>query len=506
VQEYVQGGVVGGFESSRGLFESMVGVLAGSEAGQWTHGELEEWVQGRGRGLLCSLFQDHLDLRAEREERRVDVVGADGVDRTRVEPGHVRGLATVLGPVAVPRMAYRAPGAVNAYPADAVLNLPVEKHSHGLRRLAVLESVRGSFEQAGAAIGRATGIPLGKRQVEQLTQAAAVDVTGFYAARRPGPAAAEDLLVMSYDGKGIVMRPGALREATARAAALAAAGGGRKLATRLSPGEKNGRKRMAEVGAVYDATAVTRTAADIIGRPGTPGSGEGGRRNRGPVARGKWLTASVTDDIPAVISAGFDEAERRDPGYARTWVVLVDGNNAQIDAIRAEAARRKATVTIVIDFVHVLEYLWGAAWSFYYQGDPDAEAWVAAQAVKILEGNAGRVAAAIRQKATLGGFSAAERKNADTAAAYLTSKKPYLDYATALNQGWPIATGVIEGACRHLVKDRMDITGARWGLHGAEAILTLRALTSNGDFDDYWAYHLQQEHTRVHQTDHTLAA
>lgn len=83
---------------------------------------------------------------------------------------------------------------------------------------------------------------------------------------------------------------------------------------------------------------------------------------------------------------------------------------------------------------------------------------------------------------------------------YLIRKRPYLDYPTALERGWPIATGVIEGACRHLVKDRMDLTGARWGLHGAEAVLKLRALRSNGDFDDYWRYHLAHERQRVHQS------
>jgi hypothetical protein len=75
-----------------------------------------------------------------------------------------------------------------------------------------------------------------------------------------------------------------------------------------------------------------------------------------------------------------------------------------------------------------------------------------------------------------------------------------MDYPTALANGWPIATGVIEGACRHLVKDRMDVTGARWGVDGAEAILKLRSLISNGDFDTYWTYHLHQEQQRVHAT------
>jgi hypothetical protein len=105
----------------------------------------------------------------------------------------------------------------------------------------------------------------------------------------------------------------------------------------------------------------------------------------------------------------------------------------------------------------------------------------------------------IRRIATKTGLDPTRRKPADDAANYLTNKAPYLDYPTALRQGWPIATGIIEGACRHLVKDRMDITGARWGLAGAEAILKLRAIKANGDLDAYWQHHLSQERHHVHE-------
>ena len=104
----------------------------------------------------------------------------------------------------------------------------------------------------------------------------------------------------------------------------------------------------------------------------------------------------------------------------------------------------------------------------------------------------------IRRRATTYGYSPAERAGADECARYLENKQDYLDYATALAKGWPIATGIIEGACRHIVKDRMDITGARWGLEGAEAILKLRALIATGDFEDYWRFHLRREHERIH--------
>jgi hypothetical protein len=493
VEEYAVESVDAAFARSRERFEALVAGLGSPETGVVTHAELEERIDRQGRELLRSLLQDHLDLRAAREVRRAAVTGADAVVRRTVEPDHDRALSSVFGEVRVTRMAYRVRGAVNVYPADATLNLPVEKHSHGLRRLAAVESARGSFTAASAAIGRPTGHELGKRQVEALARMAAVDIEAFYAARRPGPSPDGDVLVISADGKGIVMRPEALREPTRKAAAS----GGHKLATRLSKGEKRNRKRMAEVGAVYDATPIVRAPEEIITRAG---GDQPVTRAQGPVARDKWLTASVEHDTATVITAVFDEATRRDPGHRRDWLALVDGNAHQIDQVRAQATRRKVGVRIVLDFVHVLEYLWKAAWCFYKEGDKAVEQWVAGHARRVLAGRSGIVAAAIRRKATCRGLRPDQRARADTAANYLLGNRAYLDYAHALEQGWPIATGVIEGACRHLVKDRMDITGARWGLAGAEAILQLRALTSNGDFNEYWTFHLQQEHRRVHQT------
>ena len=185
----------------------------------------------------------------------------------------------------------------------------------------------------------------------------------------------------------------------------------------------------------------------------------------------------------------------------RYWVVLVDGAKHQIDLICAEAEQRGADVTIVIDLIHVLEYLWGAAWCLHEPSDgPAAEAWVARHARALLTGAALDVAADIDRQARTARLRGAKRKGVDDAIGYLTNKAEHLRYDTALANGWPIATGVIEGACRHLVKDRLDITGARWGLSGAEAVLKLRALRANGDFDAYWRWHEQQEFTRNHQT------
>ena len=228
------------------------------------------------------MSQDRLDLLAAREERRSGVTGRDGIARTRAESGHGRPLATVFGQVRVTRIAYRAPGAPNVHPLDAALNLPEEKQSHGLRKLAAAGSARGSFDDAAAAITRATGVKTGKRQVEQLARHAAIDVDAFYASRRPGPAPDEHVLVLTGDGKGIVMRPDALRPATAKAAAS----GRNKLATRLSPGEKHGRKRMAELACVYDAAPAPRAPGDIIAPPRT--EKKNAARDNGPPPGNGW--------------------------------------------------------------------------------------------------------------------------------------------------------------------------------------------------------------------------
>ena len=194
------------------------------------------------------------------------------------------------------------------------------------------------------------------------------------------------------------------------------------------------------------------------------------------------------------------------PGRQRTWIALADGNKDQIKWISAQAADRGVTITVIIDFIHVLEYLWDAAWSFHPEASPEAGPWVRERAAAILDGRAAEVAAALRADAAAAGLSQAKRKTATRTAAYLQAKAPWLDYPAALTAGWPISTGVIEGACRHLVKDRMDITGARWGVDTAEAILKLRALHANGDFDAYWDWHLHREHERNHPRSYTLAA
>jgi hypothetical protein len=326
------------FAGSRERLEGIIGWLGGESATELEHSQLESRLAVEGRELLCALLQDHLDLRAERELRVEGVQDDQGVARRAVESGHQRPLASVFGEVTVRRLAYRRRGQESLYPADGVLNLPPERASHGVRRLVAVESSRGSFDDATDQVRERTGLRIGKRQVEELARLAAADFEEFYATQARSADEEnnddddDDVLVLSADGKGIVMRPDALRPATAQAAQRAAP----KLKTRLSRGEKRNRKRIAEVGAVYKVQAAPRTAADVLA------SAEE-KTLPAPKAKRKWLCASVVEDAAAVVAKVFDEAQRRDPEHKRVWVALVDGNNHHCDT-RSHATSEKRKI------------------------------------------------------------------------------------------------------------------------------------------------------------------
>jgi hypothetical protein len=323
----------------------------------------------------------------------------------------------------------------------------------------------------------------------QDRERAAVSLAGL---RREGE---KDLppLAISADGKGVAMRPEGRRPETARKAGSRP---GQAFARRLGTGQKSGCKRIAETGVVFDVLSPEepRTPEQIMGR--APGQAA----PEGPRAVNRWYIAEITASCAETIAMLFDEAERRDHGHARPWIALADGANHQIDVITAEAAARDVKLTILIDFIHVIEYLWKAAWCFHPARDPAMEDWVTAQGLDILHGRVTEVISRITRLAAQhpprpGGE---HDRIIRTTVHYLDAKQPFMDYPRALAEGWPIATGVIEGACRHLVADRMGITGARWGLEGAQAMLWLRAIDASGDTAAYWDWHIEQERHRNH--------
>lgn len=469
-------------------------LLVSPETLAGSHADVERVMQAEGRELLRELLQSHLTLRGQAVAVG-PVVAADGIERTHVRRDKPRGLETVFGTVKVPRTAYAGRGQAALHPVDADLNLPADSYSHEVCRQVALAAARTSFEATVETVDRTTAAHVPKRQAEMLSRKSAQDFDNFYATTGFGVEAAKtsDLLVLTYDQKGVVLLNVDLTEATRKAAENNQS----KLETRRSKGEvKRGRKRMSTVAAVYTVAPYVRTAQDIIAglrhvRDTTP-------QAKRPRPEYKRVWASLRRTPQQVIADGFDEADKRDPDRHKTWLVVIDGDPDLERWVRAEAKRRGVQVTLVLDFIHALEYLWKASYAFHKEGTPEAEAWVLERLERLLQGKGSSVAAGIRRSATMQRLSKEARSSVDRCANYFLKRRNLMRYGDLLAMGAPIASGIIEGACRHLICDRLDLTGARWSLDGAEAVLRLRALLSSGDFNDYWRFHEEEEARRNH--------
>jgi len=483
------------FTGAREAFEGIVTQLRSEEAARMDHAEVEAFLDEAGRGVLQRLLQSHLDLRALREEKRDAVVGSDGATRTHRRPGEGRRLMSLFGAVRATGISYEARGVGALRPLDAALNLPEELYSHGVARRLVDDAIKMSFDAAVDDLERTAGVRVPKRQAEELSRAAAADFDAFYAGRAVSAAQeTDDLLVLSTDGKGVVVRREDLREATRKKAEREKK---TKRKRRLSPGEKRHRKRMGTVASVYSVARWARTPEEIMGTADTAENVTPLSKRR-PRPKDKRVWASLEKDADDVMDDVFREALRRDPGRRRKCLCLVDGDLEQLARVNDFAQLHGLDVELICDFVHVLEYLWGAAHCFHAVGSDAAEEWVVERALEVLRGKASDVARGMRQSATKQNVAGRRRKGVDDCARYLLNHKRYLRYDEYLAAGYPIASGVIEGACKHLVNDRLGITGARWSLAGAEAILKLRSLWASGDLDEYWRFHRSRELERNH--------
>lgn len=484
-------------------FSQLKGYLTSVEARRMTESELERELQARGQELLRKLLQGHLATRSPGEVVG-PVEGADGVERGE-RRDHTRNVETVFGTVEVHRTGYGHEGVESLHPLDAELNLPAELYSLEVRRRVAEEAARGSFDEAVQTLRRYTHAEVPKRQVEELVVRAAEDFETFYNKRHEqsttGPPSGS-ILVLTVDGKGVVMHREDLREATRKAAERRRRRF--KFLGRLTKGEKRHAKRMATVAAVYTIAPFVRTAEEALQSLARLEPTEGNRARAEalkvprPRPENKRVWASVEKEPGEVIEEALREAQSRDPGQEKSWVAVVDGQEYQLELVQKLAGAYGVKLVIVLDIIHVAGYLWKAAHAFHKEGTPEIECWVLTRLRNVLEGKAVQVAAGMRRSATAREMASTKRKPVDRCAGYLLKYASYLRYDEYLAAGYPIASGVIEGACRHLVRDRMELTGARWRLTGAEAVLRLRALRASGDFEEYWAFHEAREYERNH--------
>ena len=477
------------FADAKHQFNDMISHLASAECARLEHGDVERYVAEQGHELLRRLLQAHFTQRAQQEQPLAQMPFPAETQGPRLRLTTQRQLLTLYGPVNITRLGYSAKGLPSVFPLDAQLNLPADRYSEGLRLRVVADAVHSAFDVCLKRLDETTAAHVPKRQALALVQDVAQDYAAFYQYHQPPAEATDDLLVLSFDGKGIVMRPDSLRGPTQRKAARAKP----KLQTRLSAGEKKDRKRMAQVVAVHDQPVRVRAPEDIIRL--TPE--QKSTRAKPPPIRNKRTWASLEREPAQVIEEAFTEALKRDPQRKRLWVILVDGQKHQLQLIHRVLNRLQLKATIVMDFIHVLEYLWTAAWCLHRKGDPAAEVWVAERATKLLSGEIGQVIKGLKLNARA--LPRNKRDGLDKCIRYLSNNRSRLQYDRALADGLPIATGVIEGACRHLINDRLDITGARWSLAGAEALLNLRSIYASGDWEQYIKFHRQQAKKRQYE-------
>jgi hypothetical protein len=396
----------------------------------------------------------------------------------------------VFGKININRVGYCRPGHHNLFPLDASLNLPRGSFSYGLQQMLAKKVIKGSFEESLLTIEQLTGVRIGKRPAIEIVKQCADDFDSFYQQQflitNPSIVPRLPIMVLTTDGKGVVMRTESLREGTRKRQLDT----NHKLKHRLSKGEKRNRKRMVKNASIYFIERFVRKPEEIIN--------DFLRKKvmqKRPRPVGKRIWASVEKDYSEVISELFDEARRRDPTLCKEWVVLVDGQKHQLKEINKIAKKRQLKLIVILDIIHVIEYLWDAAHLLFDESSQSGEDWVSTKLLEVLNRNGKKVAGSIRMSAAKRNLSEKQLKLAETCASYLTNNKQYLNYKTYLLQGYPIGTGVIEGTGRYLIKDRMDITGARWSLDGAEAILKLRSTKSN-DFEEYWNFHLTPDFER----------
>jgi hypothetical protein len=454
--------------------------LASASSLQLPLHHIESQQQDKGREVQRLLLQAHLQHRGSGDVGpavRFDGQGGE-VHYSHRRLG-ARSLTTVFGTVEIVRMGYSRPGAPSFFPLDQALVLPARSFSYELQRRLVKAAVQNPFLESVHNIAELTGVSVSKRSLEELLPAAAQDFDAFYRQRSLAPSSSS-ILVAAVDCKGIPMiKPG-----------------GAQLAARLTKGQKANKKRMATVAVVFTRAGWVRTPAQIIenlfpSRRRTPADA-----HPAPRPENKRVWASLLKGKTAVIEEVAEEMDRRDPSGSMIRLALTDGEPAL--QIRVDNVLK---VTLILDLIHVLEKLWKAAYIFHPEGSLEADLWVMDRALRILFGEVGQVVKGIRQSITKRSFSGAKRKTLNAVADYLYRNRTRMRYDEYLANGWPIASGPVEGACKNLIKDRMERSGMRWTEEMAEAIVQLRAIYLSGDFDLYWQFHIQQDQRRLYPAD-----
>ena len=405
---------------------------------------------------------------------------------------------SIFGKFDVPRTCYRTPGLPGVFPLDAQVNLPERCYSYFLQEWMTLLEVEQPFKESAGFFEDTFDLSLSESVLIDVAGEAHQEYDSFYE-QNPPPVEEdkEKILAVSFDGKGVPM----IKKEAAMIKKEAA-----KLKAKLSPGEKRQKKKEALVGVCYTVDQKQRTAEDVAERLVDPEAArkreeQEGRKNDSPKAENVRRMASLKRKKEQVVEAIKADAERRDPEHRLHLAILLDGALSLWKLVVKRFSEWK-NVSLVLDIIHVVGYLWVAANALFKvdtkKGAKQSKIWVKEKLAEILRGKVGYVIGALRQILTKRKLSKSKQKALKKVIKYFKNHRRWMKYDKYLAAGLPIATGVVESACGSLPKHRMEGSGKRWSIAGAEAILLLRSLkkSNNNDLRAYWHYRAQQVRAR----------
>jgi hypothetical protein len=470
-----------------GLFHT---VQRAAEEGSPIH-EVERDLWGQLLAMGRQAMQCFLDLVGDGEQGAALTL-PDGRPLKRLQERHGRDYRSIFGVFRLERVVYgtRKGRKIEHVPLDARLQLPASEFSYVLQDWAQALAVENAFAPVADTLERILGLRISVDSLERMNRQMAAWVDEFRA-EQPAPTIAEEgeILVATADGKGVPM----VRE------------GDRTPAGRpRRKGEKANKKQMATLGAVYSVDPKHRTAEEVVAALFRERRPREAWSDPEPVAEQRRLCASLSYEDPSGWIDGEDwvfqwmeeeVATRRSP--EQPLVCLMDGQESLWGA-RQRRLPRDEDVVDILDLLHVTPRIWQAAYLFHAEGSAAAEEFVRHRLLAILRGRAGYVIGGLRQMASKHKLRGTPLRKLRVICNFLQKNLPRMRYAEYLAAGYPIASGVIEGACRHVVKDRMERAGMRWVVAGAQAMLDLRTTYVNGEWDAYQKYRIERERQELY--------
>lgn len=397
---------------------------------------------------------------------------------------------SVFGKLWVPRTRYRARAGESIFPLDREVNLPDQCYSYFLQEICNRLEVDETFRKSTSFLEDYFRLQVPESALIDLARAAAADYEDYRKdCQPPAPETEGEIQVATFDGKGVPM----IQEEAA------------KLARRADSDEKEPGKKEALVGVSYTVDRHVRIAEELAESLVDPEAARRRRKERGeedekpPEAQNILRYASLERPKREVFEHIKTDAERRDPQHKRPLAVLIDGALGLRNLAVATFSGAWSTVFFILDIIHVTQYLWEAANAVFGQDTPEARQWVQAKLTEILKGHVGYVIGGLRQILKKHKLRKAQRALIAKTITYFENHRDMMRYDQYLAAGLPVATSLAESTCG-LVKHRMEGNGKRWGIRGAEAILTLRSisLSHRNDLPDFSRFRARREKARLY--------